>query len=189
MVSRPLEHCPACGAALDSHEGRGVYRCPDCDALRFRNPAPNARVVVVDGAAALLVRIADEARLEDPPYDPEWMTPGGHVELDEQPREAAARELAEETALSVAPDALTHVDAVARQVVPDAYSLVLLYAVERSATTGEPRAATDAAAARFWTTAALEASNQQYRTVHDEPARYRTFEGLLGAARTALEAA
>lgn len=43
-----------------------------------------------------------------PPYEGTWALPGGHLDPGETPRTAAARELAEETGLHVAPPALTY---------------------------------------------------------------------------------
>lgn len=61
------------------------------------------RVIVLDGEdRMLLFRAYDPAR-------PEywwWATPGGGLDEGETPREAAARELREETGLEVAPEAL-----------------------------------------------------------------------------------
>jgi ADP-ribose pyrophosphatase YjhB (NUDIX family) len=165
-----------------------VFVCESCDEYRFHDPAPNARVVVLDGEEVLLVEIADEARLEEPPYetDSEWMVPGGHPELGEQPHVAAARELEEETGLAVDPDALELVDAVARQVVEEVHSVVVLYAVERKATTGTLAADTDAADARFWTPDGLADSSAQFRDLHAEPAEHRQLGGLIRQARAAL---
>jgi 8-oxo-dGTP pyrophosphatase MutT (NUDIX family) len=63
----------------------------------------SSRVVVVDDSGCvLLVRILD-ARSTKPPL---WITPGGSVEEGESLREAAARELGEETGLWIHPKRL-----------------------------------------------------------------------------------
>lgn len=189
MVTVAPEYCPSCGAAVSPVDPPSVFRCGSCDEFVFHNPTPNARVVVLDGDRVLLVEIADEARIEGPPYaaDSEWMTPGGAVEVEEQPDAAAARELEEETGLVVDPDALELFDAVARQVVEGVHSLVLLYAADRGDVSGTPSAASDAADAAFWRPAELADADASFRDLHDEPRRYRDLEGFAARARAALE--
>jgi ADP-ribose pyrophosphatase YjhB (NUDIX family) len=187
------DHCPTCGTALDPVDPPTVKYCLACEEYVFHNPTPNCRVVVVDDRdeGALLVEILDAYRVEDPPYTDasEWMLPGGHPEVGEQPAETAARELDEETSLTVHPDDLVLFDAVSRQVVAGVHSMVLCYAVQRSATEGPIRADSDAGDARFFTPVELAASDRQFREMDVEPERCRSFEWWTTAARRALSGA
>jgi 8-oxo-dGTP diphosphatase len=188
-------YCSRCGGPLRSLP-RGVeFRCEECGATTFLNPAPNARVAVVDRAGEdasdrlLLAELADSGRLTDPPHhDSEWGLPGGHPERHEQPPVAAARELAEETGLSVDPGALVPFGAVTRWAVPGKRSLVVFYAVERGETSGELTGGDDASDARFWAPEDLAAAEDRtFRELHEEPAPYATPRRLLDGAKEALD--
>jgi 8-oxo-dGTP pyrophosphatase MutT (NUDIX family) len=63
-----------------------------------------ASVVLVDARGWILLQERDEF----PVIDPEkWGLPGGHLDGDEDPLTGAARELAEETGVDLAPEELT----------------------------------------------------------------------------------
>jgi 8-oxo-dGTP pyrophosphatase MutT (NUDIX family) len=62
------------------------------------------------GSAVLFTDSADRVLLVEPAYKDYWELPGGAVEADESPYEAAVRELKEELGLSVAPGRLLVVD-------------------------------------------------------------------------------
>lgn len=65
-----------------------------------RADRPSARVIVVDEAGHVLLIRVEDARGNSPPV---WITPGGGIEAEESLTRAAARELFEETGLSVSP--------------------------------------------------------------------------------------
>jgi 8-oxo-dGTP diphosphatase len=62
------------------------------------------------GAAVLLSDEAGRVLLVEPAYKPYWEIPGGAVEADESPRDAAVRELKEELGLTCSPGRLLAVD-------------------------------------------------------------------------------
>lgn len=62
------------------------------------------------GAAVLFSDEAGRVLLVEPTYKPYWEIPGGAVEADESPRDAAVRELKEELGLAVAPGRLLAAD-------------------------------------------------------------------------------
>lgn len=188
MVSHAPEHCPRCGTELLAADAPGAFRCRACEEYAFHDPDPNARVAVLDGDRLLLVAMTEASRLDDPPYEERWCLPGGHLTPGEQPEAAAARELREETGLSVDPGELVLADAVARQVIEGAHGLILLYAVGREATTGPLRAADDAAAARFWAPGELAAADGAFREMHEEPAACEAVDWWRRTAREALAA-
>jgi ADP-ribose pyrophosphatase YjhB (NUDIX family) len=145
MVTHVPSYCPSCGHELTTveREGRPRHRCPSCDRVVYRNPVPGAAVVVIDGDSVLLV----QRRID--PGAGQWCDPGGHLEVDERPAVAAARELEEETGLGVDPGALTLVDALRMEPWGEKYVVTIGYAVERRETTGALSPGTDARAARF----------------------------------------
>ena len=62
------------------------------------------------GAAMLFTDGAGRVLLVEPTYKPQWELPGGSVEADESPYDAAVREVIEELGLHVTPGALLVVD-------------------------------------------------------------------------------
>ncbi len=90
-------YCPHCAAGLEDAEvgTKRRRRCPACGFVHFRNPAVGAAVVVRDdeGRVLLVQRGPSVSRTG---Y---WSVPAGFVDYGEEVREAAARELREETGL------------------------------------------------------------------------------------------
>ena len=70
-------------------------RCPSCDWIHFRNPGVGAAVVIFDDVGRLLL----VKRAEGATRPGFWSIPAGYVDYGEDVREAAARELLEETGL------------------------------------------------------------------------------------------
>lgn len=106
MTSFCRTYCPYCGSELITRqvEGRERQYCGACDRVIWRNPIPTAGLAVVGDRGVLLARRTVE------PGEGTWGVPGGHLEYDEGPAEAATRELEEETGLVVAPEDLTFLD-------------------------------------------------------------------------------
>lgn len=83
------------------------------------------------------------------PYEGKWALPGGHVDVGETSRAAAARELAEETGIEVDPAALRQLgvyDAPDRDPRGRYVTVAYTHLVDRTV----PTAGDDARAARWW---------------------------------------
>jgi ADP-ribose pyrophosphatase YjhB (NUDIX family) len=89
-------YCPHCRTDLEAVDLGGVrMRCPSCGFIHWRNPGVGAAVVVFDDARRiLLVKRAPGATRSGL-----WSIPAGFVDYGEEIRDAAARELLEETGL------------------------------------------------------------------------------------------
>lgn len=86
--------CHYCGSRLVNRhiEGRDRRYCRTCNEPLYENPVPATCVVVADHHNKIwLVKRSVEPKVG---Y---WCLPGGFMELDETPEEAALRELKEET--------------------------------------------------------------------------------------------
>lgn len=68
--------------------------CPECNFIHYVNPAPVVVIVVCKNDKIVLVK-----RKFNPGKD-RWALPGGFIDFDETPEQAAVRELKEETNLS-----------------------------------------------------------------------------------------
>jgi ADP-ribose pyrophosphatase YjhB (NUDIX family) len=90
-------YCPRCTAGLVAREIGNAPRmtCPDCGFIHWRNPGVGAAVVLRDEAGRILL-IRRAAGATRPGL---WAIPAGFVDYGEDVREAAARELLEETGL------------------------------------------------------------------------------------------
>ncbi|MDJ0923695.1 MAG: NUDIX hydrolase, partial [Acidimicrobiia bacterium] len=92
-----FKYCPHCATALENALVGGTRRrqCPECGFVHFRNPGVGAAVVIWDDSGRiLLVKRAPGATRPGL-----WSIPAGYVDYGEDVRQAAARELFEETGL------------------------------------------------------------------------------------------
>ena len=90
---RPI-YCSQCGGELSKSPDKHPHaQCTVCLRINYRNPTVGVAVMILQDNKILLVKRA----IGD--YAGEWCIPCGHLEYDEEVREAAIRELHEETGL------------------------------------------------------------------------------------------
>lgn len=91
-----FRYCPQCSAPLIRRpSGEGTRLCCEaCHRTFYRNPTAGAAVILIEDGKLLLVR-------RNGSYRGLWCIPCGHVEWDEDIRDTARREMAEETGLDV----------------------------------------------------------------------------------------
>lgn len=162
MTKRRASYCPDCGSELETRtfEERERRFCSDCRAFVFQNPVPGGHVVVLDGEAALLIERGV------PPDRGAWAVPGGILEVDESAPVGAARELAEETGLSVDPADLTLVRTGFDVDDPaDGSYLSVCFAVEREDAPGSIDPGEECRDASFWTFETLRSDDPGTRSV------------------------
>jgi 8-oxo-dGTP diphosphatase len=101
LLAERFRFCPYCAHELegraDEPDGKSRPTCPACGFVHFQNPKPCAGALVVrDGRVMLGLRSRE-------PFKGYWDIPGGFMEEDEHPWETAAREVKEETGLTIRP--------------------------------------------------------------------------------------
>lgn len=164
MTTYPANYCPQCGTELAAREieGRDRQYCPDCERVVWRNPAPTAGVAVVGDAGVLLTERAVEPGVGD------WAVPGGHLEVEESPREAAVRELREETGVRVDPADLVLLDTFAADQFEGKRIVSIGFAVRREATDGEPEAGPEVADVGWFTPESFARTGEAFHPPHGE---------------------
>jgi len=89
--------CEACGARNDLRviEMKERPVCPRCGQVKYQQLIVGAGALIEVSGRLLLIRRAHD------PFAGCWCLPAGHVDFDEDPRNAATREALEETGLQV----------------------------------------------------------------------------------------
>lgn len=92
-----INFCQVCGQAMTDRWSHGRMRrvCPSCGFIHFEDPKVAVTALVEHDDRVLLIRRAMN------PERGKWALPGGYVDYGEDPREAAQREVREETGLEV----------------------------------------------------------------------------------------
>lgn len=96
-----IRYCPRCGSdrleqKVPPRDDRERTCCPDCGYVHYVGPALAAGAILHDGERLCLVRHVLE------PGAGRWTFPGGFVDVEEHPEQAALRETAEETGFAAA---------------------------------------------------------------------------------------
>lgn len=146
------EYCPYCGNELGQkvHENNKELYCMSCERFIWRNPDPVSAVIVSKDEEVLFIKRGVE------PSKGKWSLPAGFLEVGESAREAASRELEEETSLDTSAGNLSYVTDTGMQRFPDQYLVAVVYSIRYSKLDGQPTPGSDAEEARFWRPDTLE---------------------------------
>jgi 8-oxo-dGTP diphosphatase len=147
MKNYPALYCMRCGTAVVERflfeRNRPV--CPACGWINFSDPKVAVEILVEQGEEILLV-----FRLNEPGQGM-WSLPGGFMDADEEPEQAAARECREETGLEVEITRLINV--LSDHEFPNSADVVIAYGAQ--ITGGVLRAGDDAGQAKFFPRSSL----------------------------------
>lgn len=157
-------YCPDCGAKLTTQEVENAIQpyCESCGRVIYQQAIPCTDVAVIDGSQVLLIERTG------PPQAGTWALPGGVIGINEAPEEAAARELNEETNISVIPADLSLIGTYHDATSQGWHNVGIYYAVSIDDTSGTPSASADIGGVRFWTLEELYESDQELRPAPDD---------------------
>ena len=99
LTYRKNSHCSYCGHPFVANQS-WPRRCANCGNMSFVNPLPVTIVLVPVDGGLLLVRRNIE------PHKGKLALPGGYVDLGESWQEAGAREVLEETGITIDPESI-----------------------------------------------------------------------------------
>lgn len=142
-MRRQRIYCPYCGKPVVQRHMEGRMRdfCMQCTNVFYENPLPVACSILVDeNRQVLLVKRGKE------PYKGMWCLPIGFAEADEEVKDAALRELREETGVEGEVVRLVDVDTVDNYY----YGSLAIVTYEVRPTGGMPVPGDDAEDARFF---------------------------------------
>ncbi len=170
MTILPATYCPDCGQKLTTelYEGDRQPYCESCDRMFWQQPIPCADVVVVNRDQVLLIKRALA------PHVGTWALPGGIIDINESPQEAAVRELHEETTVTADPNDLVLFDTYDIAASEGWHNVVIIFAIKYNQTEGTPAPGSDTQAAQFWTLEELRTSEETLRPSPDDEARIAT---------------
>ncbi len=136
-------YCPICSEVLEpgEFEGRARLHCAACGWINYCNPLPVASCLVMNSERELLL-----IKRGIEPCKGQWALPGGFIELEESPREAAERELFEETGVKGKAKSLIGV----YNQKSEMYGYVLMIGVEFEIENGDITIGDDAEDAKFF---------------------------------------
>ncbi|MBN2304750.1 MAG: NUDIX hydrolase [Anaerolineae bacterium] len=141
-MTKPVNFCQVCGHAMTDQHAYGKSRrvCPDCGYVHFQDPKVAAVIFIEHRNRVLLVR-----RVMNPERG-KWALPAGYIDYGEDPRDAAVREVQEETGLEIAITRLIDVQGGPTQnsSAHHGASIVIIYGARVVNGTAEPRDDADA---------------------------------------------
>ena len=143
MIDGARTFCHFCAGRLERRQidGRERLFCPACQRPIYENPIPAVCIVLMDADGRLLLvkrGVAPKAGM--------WCLPGGFIETDETPEQAALRELREETGLVGRIDTLLGVTTTPGTF----YKAILVVGYRVTTASGRPRAGDDATDVAFF---------------------------------------
>ena len=97
IFEKEYKYCPTCREKLIRSlvDNKRLLNCKRCGFVFWNNPKPVVSTLIEKGGEVLMLKRANE------PFKGYWVLPGGFVDYDEEPDEAAIREVKEEIGVKV----------------------------------------------------------------------------------------
>lgn len=97
IMEKEFNFCPTCGCKLVRKliDRRNLLACPKCSFVFWNNPKPTVSTIIEKDKKILLLKRNKK------PLENYWVLPGGYIDYEEKPEDAAIRETKEETNLNV----------------------------------------------------------------------------------------